>query len=46
MMLYATHVARACHTDEDTAFLSGFLHDMGWSVVMFLLQKLETQQKQ
>ncbi len=44
--LYATHVARACHTDEDTAFLSGFLHDMGWPVVMFLLQKLETQQKQ
>ena len=43
---YATHVARACHADEDTAFLAGFLHDMGWSVVMFLLQKLEAQQRQ
>ena len=44
--LYATHVARACHADEDTAFLAGFLHDMGWSVVMFLMHKLEAQQRQ
>ena len=41
--LYATQVARACKANEDAAFLSGFLHDMGWPVVMFLLQKLEAR---
>ena len=41
--LYATQVARACNANVDTAFLSGFLHDMGWPVVMFILQKLETR---
>ena len=44
--LYATLVAQVCNADEDTAFLSGFLHDMGWSVVLFLLQKLEARQEQ
>ena len=44
--LYARHVARACNDDEDIAFLSSFLHDMGWPVVMFLLQKLEKRHNQ
>ncbi len=41
--LYATQLAGACNANEESAFLSGFLHDMGWPVVMFILQKLEVR---
>lgn len=41
--LYAAQVARCCESDDNLAFLSGFLHDMGWPVVMLLLQKLEAR---
>jgi HD-like signal output (HDOD) protein len=44
--LYATQVARACDHNGDAAFLSAFLHDMGWPVVMFILKKLEVRHEQ
>ena len=43
--LYAKEVTKPTHTDGDVAFLAGLLHDMGWPVVMLLLQMLLGQHR-